>query len=62
MPIIQLDGPPIKDIAVRRTLMQQLTSAAAQAYNLPEEKIIILIRENTPEQVSVGGTLLADRK
>lgn len=62
MPIIQLDGPPIKDLAVRRTLVQELTAAAAKAYNMPEEKIIVLIRENSPEQVSVGGTLIADRK
>jgi len=61
MPIIQLDGPPIKDMHVRRTLVKELTSAAAMAYGMPEEKIIILIRENSPEQVSVGGTLLADR-
>ena len=62
MPIINIDGPPIADLEVRRTLVEELTAAAAKAYALPEEKIIVLIRENTPQQVAVGGTLLADRK
>lgn len=62
MPIIDLDGPPIADLEVRRTLVAELTQAAAKAYDLPAEKIIVLIRENGPEQVAVGGTLLVDRK
>lgn len=62
MPIINLDGPPIADLNLRRTLVKELTAAAARAYTMPEEKIIVLIRENTPEQVAVGGTLIADRR
>lgn len=62
MPIINLDGPPIADLNLRRTLVKELTAAAARAYAMPEEKIIVLIRENTPEQVAVGGTLIADRR
>jgi 4-oxalocrotonate tautomerase len=60
MPIINIEGPPIADINVRRKLVAELTTAAARAYALPEEKIIVLIRENTPEQVAVGGKLIAD--
>lgn len=62
MPIINIEGPPIADLAVRRTLVSELTAAAAKAYDLPAEKIIVLIRENTPQQVAVGGILIADRK
>ncbi len=61
MPIITIEGPPIADSAVRRTLVQDLTQAAAKAYALPAEKMIVLIRENRPEQVAVGGVLLSDR-
>jgi len=60
MPIIAIEGPPIADLNVRRKLVGELTAAAARAYALPEEKIIVLIRENTPEQVAVGGKLLSD--
>jgi len=61
MPIITIEGPPITDIATRRTLVQELTSSAAKAYALPEETIIVLIRENLPEQVAVAGELISDR-
>ena len=61
MPVITVDGPPIGDIDVRRKMVAGLTDAAAKAYNMPNEKIIILIRENSPEQVAVGGELIADR-
>lgn len=62
MPIISLDGPPIADMETRRTLVSELTAAAAKAYAMPAEKIIVMIRENSPEQVAVGGTLIADRQ
>lgn len=62
MPIINIEGPPIASLEVRRRLVAELTAAAAEAYALPEEKIIVMIRENNPEQVAVGGTLLADRR
>ncbi|BCA79209.1 4-oxalocrotonate tautomerase DmpI [Desulfuromonas sp. AOP6] len=61
MPIITLEGSPITKPEVRRALVEELTQSAAKAYGLPKEKIIVLIRENTPEQVAVGGVLLADR-
>ncbi len=61
MPIITLEGPPILEKAVRRSLVEELTRSAAKAYGLPEEKIIVLVRENAPDQVAVGGVLLADR-
>lgn len=60
MPIITLDGPPMA-LDKKRTLVAGLTSLAAQHYNLPESTIIVLIRENQPDQVGVGGTLIIDR-
>ena len=62
MPIITIEGPPISNIDTRRTLTENLTRAAAEAYEMPKEKIIILIRENRPDQVAVGGELLSDRR
>ena len=61
MPIITIEGPPIADITVRRELVEDLTAAAVKAYNMPKEKIIVLIRENSPQQVAVAGQLIADR-
>jgi len=60
MPIITIEGPEIKDLDTRRALVRELTDAAAKAYDLPREKMIVLIRESTPDQVAVGGELLVD--
>lgn len=60
MPIITIEGPPIRDIDTRRALVRELTEAGARAYGMPAEKMIVLIRENNPEQVAVGGELIAD--
>ncbi len=60
MPIITLEGPKIADLDNRRSLIRDLTDAAAKAYGLPQEKIIVILHENSREQVGVGGELLAD--
>ena len=61
MPTIVIDGPPVKDLDRKRTLVRALSEAAAQAYSLPAEIMTVLIRENQPENVGVGGILLLDR-
>jgi 4-oxalocrotonate tautomerase len=62
MPIIIINGPPIYEIEKKRILVRDLTQAAVQTYELPKEKIQILIKENQPENVGTGGELLSDRK
>ena len=61
MPIIQVDGPRISDLDKKRALVAELTAAAARAYELPEDTMIVLLKENPPENVGLGGGLLADR-
>lgn len=61
MPIIQLEGPPIEDLDRKRKLTSLVTEAAAAAYGLPTDTIIIVFKENAPHNVSVGGQLLIDR-
>lgn len=62
MPTITIEGPPIKDLDVKRRLAKELSEAAVNAYHLPIEKIQVLIRENSPENVGTGGVLLYDKK
>lgn len=62
MPTIVIDGPPIKDLDRKRILVKALSEAAAQAYDLASEKMTVLIKENQPENVGVGGMLLLDRR
>lgn len=62
MPTIMIEGPPIKDLRIKRHLVKELSEAAVKAYQLPIEKIHVLIRENQPENVGTGGQLLYDKK
>jgi 4-oxalocrotonate tautomerase len=60
MPIITLEGPQIDDLDKRRQLISQVTAAAADYYAMPAEKIIVLVKSNTPDNVAVGGKLISD--
>jgi len=61
MPQISIEGPPL-DLDKKRTLAKELTAAACKAYGFPEETIVVIFRENKPENVSVAGQLICDRK
>lgn len=58
MPTITVEGPPIKEIERKRQLVKKLTDAAIEVYKI--EHIVVLIRENLPENVGVNGELIAD--
>jgi len=62
MPLISVEGPVIEEVDRKRTLVKELTDVAARGYGLRKEAIIVLIRENSPENVGVAGKLLIDRR
>ena len=62
MPNINVDGPVLEDVDKKRILVEEITEAATKAYGLPRETIVVLIKENAPENVGVGGKLIIDRK
>jgi len=62
MPNVIIDGPPIKDLEVKRVLVKEITDAMEKAYKIPREVYVILIKENLPENVGVGGKLIIDRE
>lgn len=62
MPNITVEGPVIKELEKKRRLAKEMTEAAVKAYGLPEGVIVVLIKENPPENVGVGGQLLIDRR
>ena len=61
MPLITVSGPPA-DIERKRKLAEGLTRVAAEAYRIAAEHMIVVIQENPPENVGLGGVLLADRR
>ena len=61
MPNIIISGPPIKELDKKRELVKDLTDAATKFYGIPPQAISIVINENPPENVGVGGVLVVDR-
>lgn len=61
MPNITLEGPIIKDLEKKRALVEAVTDAVQKYYGLPREAYVVVIKENGPENVAVGGILVADR-
>ena len=61
MPIINVSGPPL-EVERKRDLARRLTEVMCDVYRRPAEHIIIVIYENPPENVAVGGKLVVDRK
>ena len=61
MPIVTVSGPHL-EVEQKRKMAKGLTEVAAEVYGRPPGQIIVLIKENEPENVSIGGTLVADRE
>ena len=61
MPTITIEGPHIKDLDKKRKLVKELTESASEAYGISKDKIVVLIKENPPENVGVGGQLLINK-
>jgi len=61
MPNITVEGPEIKDLETKRELVKTMTDAAVKAFSLPTETIVVVIKSNSPENVSVGGQLICDK-
>ena len=62
MPTITAEGPPIRDLDKKRALVSEITESATKAYGFPAQMIVVVIKENQPENVAVGGELICDRK
>jgi len=60
MPCITIDGPRL-EIARKRELVREVTEASVKAYGLPKETMVVVLKENLPENVGIGGELLIDK-
>lgn len=61
MPSITIEGPPVEELDKRRRLAKEITEAMVRFYGLSAEKIHVLIKGNSPENVCAGGQLIIDR-
>jgi len=61
MPHISIDGPHLNR-EQKAELVKEFTEIASRIMKIPKEAFVIVIKENDPENVGVGGKLLADRE
>ena len=61
MPIIRVDGPKVTDLDKKREFVRTVTDAASSLYDLPKQTIVVLLQENSPDNVGVAGQLIIDR-
>jgi len=62
MPNAYIDGPMLENVDIKRTLVKEVTDAMEKAYKFPRQAYVVTITENPPENVGVGGELIADRR
>lgn len=59
MPVITIDGPKLsKD--QKQELVKLISEDASKVTGLPVEAMMVLIRENDPENIGLRGCLLCD--
>lgn len=61
VPSVIIDGPKIDSLKIKRVLVREVTDALEKAYGLPRDIYVVLIKENSPENVGVGGRLVLDK-
>jgi len=62
MPVIIVEGGKIDDPEKKRKLISKLTDAACEAYGtIPKQAFVVIIKENSAENIGSGGECLADR-
>ena len=62
MPFIQITIAQGHDAATKRALVTRVSAAAAAATGTPEAAFRVWIVEVDQNEVSVGGTILADQR
>lgn len=61
MPFIQFDGGQMTK-EKKAELVAKLTQASVEVLGIPEQAFLVLIRENSMDNIGSGGKLLSDRK
>ncbi len=59
MPTVYIEGPPLS-LEQKREMMVKMTDLAARVYGVPRQAVVVVTRENPPENVCVGGRMVCD--
>ena len=61
MPVITIEAGTLTK-EQKAQLARELTASASRIMGVPEQAFIAVIRENSPENIGVGGVLLSERR
>ncbi|MEW8958580.1 MAG: 4-oxalocrotonate tautomerase DmpI [Moorella sp. (in: firmicutes)] len=59
MPVIQIDAGSMSK-EKKAELIKALTDAASSILNIPTQAFVVLIRENSPDNIGTGGKQLSE--
>ena len=62
MPNIVIEGPKLENIEDKRNFVKEITDITEKYFKIPREHIVITLKAFPPEDVSLGGILISDRK
>lgn len=60
MPVISFEVPKITK-EQKAKLVKEIVTKASEILNIPEQAFVTVIKENDPENIGNGTTLLSDR-
>ena len=61
MPVITFEAACLS-VEQKRQLVAEFTETAARVTGLPKETIFVFLKENSTDNVGVGGVLLSERQ
>lgn len=61
MPFITFEGPHM-DKETKARIVRELTETASKILNIPPRAFSILIKENSADNIGLGGELLSNQK
>jgi 4-oxalocrotonate tautomerase len=61
MPVIQVNTFKQPDINKKRKMVEKFADIMVELYGVPRESVIVMIKEDDPENVGIGGVLALDK-
>ncbi|GAW92343.1 4-oxalocrotonate tautomerase DmpI [Calderihabitans maritimus] len=61
MPLIIFEGPELTK-EQKEKIAKEFTDTASKITGIPAEAFTVLLKENSPENVGIGGQLLVNKK
>jgi 4-oxalocrotonate tautomerase len=61
MPVIQVNALRQPDVDKKRKLVARLADLMVEIYGVPRSSVVVMIKEDDPENVGLGGELALDK-